>query len=211
MILRTGTRGDEVIKLQRRLGIKDDGIFGKDTRKAVIAFQKSVGLHPDGIVGKNTQAALSVDGKTEDRINAFLATISYAEGTDRYGNQKGYDVIVGGSLMDSYADHPRKLVRLNSYGISSTAAGRYQILARYYDAYKKSLNLPDFSPRSQDAIAIQMIKEQRAWEDVKAGRIEEAIKKVSNIWASFPNAGYGQREVAMYKLVDFYNSQLGLA
>ena len=31
-----------------------DGVFGKNTRNAVIAFQGSKGLIPDGIVGINT-------------------------------------------------------------------------------------------------------------------------------------------------------------
>lgn len=213
MLLKYGSRGSEVKELQRQLGVASDGIFGGDTKSAVIRFQESVGLSPDGMVGKNTRAALLAENKSDvsgnQRVRAFLDTISHAEGTDRYGDQDGYDVIVGGSLMSGYDDHPRKLVKLSSYGVSSTAAGRYQILSRYYDAYKKTLNLPDFSPQSQDAIAIQMIKEQGAWGDVKEGRIESAIRKVSNIWASFPNAGYGQREVKMDKLVEFYYSKLG--
>ena len=125
--------------------------------------------------------------------------IATAEGTAKLGDN-GYNVLVGGSLFTGYADHPRKAVYLPKYKIKSTAAGRYQILSKYYDSYKKLLKLKDFSPASQDAIAIQMIKEQHALEDVDEGRIEAAIKKVSNIWASMPGAGYGQREVAIASL-----------
>lgn len=124
---------------------------------------------------------------------AFLAMIAVSEGTKGHGDD-GYNVIVGGELFSSYADHPRKLVVLNKRGLKSTAAGRYQLLARYYDAYKKQLNLPDFSPASQDAIAIQQIKERKALDDVDAGRFELAVKKCRNIWASLPGAGYGQHE-----------------
>ncbi len=130
---------------------------------------------------------------------AFLTMIATAEGTAHLGDN-GYNVVVGGSLFTGYADHPRKAVYLPKYKIKSTAAGRYQILSKYYDSYKKLLKLKDFSPENQDAIAIQMIKEQHALEDVDAGRIEAAIKKVSNIWASMPGAGYGQREVAIASL-----------
>ena len=130
---------------------------------------------------------------------AFLTMIAIAEGTAKLGDN-GYNVLVGGSLFTGYADHPRKAVYLPKYKIKSTAAGRYQILSKYYDSYKKLLKLKDFSPASQDAIAIQMIKEQHALEDVDEGRIEAAIKKVSNIWASMPGAGYGQREVAIASL-----------
>ena len=130
---------------------------------------------------------------------AFLTMIATAEGTAHLGDN-GYNVVVGGSLFTGYADHPRKAVYLPKYKIKSTAAGRYQILSRYYTFYKKLLKLKDFSPASQDAIAIQMIKEQGALQDVDEGRVDAAIKKVSNIWASMPGAGYGQREVAIASL-----------
>lgn len=45
----------------KRAGFLDgeiDGIFGSDTRNAVIAFQKAASLSPDGIVGPKTYAAL---------------------------------------------------------------------------------------------------------------------------------------------------------
>jgi len=125
---------------------------------------------------------------------AFLDMIAESEGTTRIGDQDGYNVIVGGTMFDGYADHPRKLVVLNKKGLKSTAAGRYQLLSRYYDAYRKSLKLRDFSPASQDAIAIQQIKECRALEDVDAGRFDIAVKKCARIWASLPGAGYGQHE-----------------
>lgn len=134
---------------------------------------------------------------------AFLDMIAFSEGTDN-GKQatkdRGYDVIVGGSLFKSYADHPRKKIFIPQWKVYSTAAGRYQILARYYDAYKKTLRLPDFSPDSQDRIALQMIKEQKALDDVRFGRFESAVAKCRNIWASLPGAGYGQHEHKIDKL-----------
>jgi muramidase (phage lysozyme) len=39
-----------------------------------------------------------------------------------------------------------------------------------------------------------LIKERGALADVKVGRIVDAIAKCRNIWASFPGAGYNQRE-----------------
>jgi lysozyme len=134
--------------------------------------------------------------------NAFLSAIAKAEGTYGRGDD-GYNVLVGGTLFYGYDDHPRKLVKLNDR-LSSTAAGRYQLLKRYYDAYKKQLKLDDFSPASQDAIAIQQIKECKALDDVDAGRIAEAIKKCARIWASLPGSGYGQREVPLDKLISVF-------
>jgi len=83
-------------------------------------------------------------------------------------------------------------------------------LARYYTAYKNLLHLPDFSPASQDAIAVRLIKEQQALDDVEAGRFNEAVKKCANIWASLPGAGYGQHENQLTDLRTAYVSAGGL-
>jgi len=124
---------------------------------------------------------------------AFLDMIAVAEGTKGLGDD-GYNVLVGGTLFHSYHDHPRRRVWVEKILKHSTAAGRYQILKRYFDAYKEKLGLPDFSPESQDKIAMEMIRECRALDDIDAGRLDEAIEKCRSRWASFPGAGYGQPE-----------------
>ena len=94
---------------------------------------------------------------------AFLDMLAWSEGTDN-GRQKtrnhGYDVIVGGELFTDYSDHPRKLVTLNPK-LKSTGAGRYQLFSRWWDVPTAS-SLPErLSPKSQDAVALQQIKERR--------------------------------------------------
>lgn len=134
--------------------------------------------------------------ETNNQRKAFLDMLAWSEGTDKKGqptNNRGYDVIVGGSLFTDYSDHPRKLVTLNPK-LKSTAAGRYQLLSRWWDAYRKQLGLKDFSPASQDAVALQQIKERRALELIDSGDIRQAIDRCSNIWASLPGSGYGQFE-----------------
>lgn len=141
---------------------------------------------------------------------AFLDMLAWSEGTSRVaGSDRGYNVLVGGKLFTSYADHPRILVDLPKLGIKSSAAGRYQLLAKYFDAYKRLLGLPDFSPASQDAIALRQIREQRADDDVRAGRITDAIAKCRNIWASLPGAGYGQHENSLAALLGQYKAAGG--
>ncbi|WP_313758997.1 glycoside hydrolase family 24 protein [Atlantibacter hermannii] len=127
---------------------------------------------------------------------AFLDMLAWSEIGEKLlkASDNGYNVIVGGTLFTSYADHPRKLVDLPRLKIKSTAAGRYQLLSRYWDAYRKQLGLKDFSPASQDAVALQQIKERRALELIDSGNIRQAIARCSNIWASLPGAGYGQYE-----------------
>ncbi|WP_374729583.1 glycoside hydrolase family 24 protein [Caballeronia choica] len=115
-------------------------------------------------------------------VCAFFDMLAISKGTSiDPDSDDGYNVIVGGALFIGYADHPRRLVQLPRLGIASTAAGRYQLLARYFDAYKKQLGLHDFSPMSQDRIAIQQIRERRALDDIVSGRLESAVTKCSNI------------------------------
>lgn len=144
---------------------------------------------------------------------AFLDTLAYSEGTDKPGQptkDRGYDVLVGGGLFTGYADHPRKLIDLPRLGIKSTAAGRYQILARYFDVYKAQLKLPDFSPHSQDLIAIQLIRECKALDDIDAGRIADALGKCKSRWASLPGAGYGQHEHKLDTLIAVFKRRGGI-
>lgn len=144
---------------------------------------------------------------------AFLDMIAWSEGTDhprQKSKDRGYDVIVGGELFTSYRDHPRRVVTLPRLGIKSTAAGRYQLLARFWPHYRDLLELDDFGPYSQDLVAIQLIREQRAIGDVKAGRVVPAIEKCRNIWASLPGAGYGQHEHKLEALLAEYRRAGGL-
>lgn len=59
-MLRKGSQGPDVKRLQKLLGITVDGAFGPNTEKAVIKFQQANGLKPDGLVGPKTWTALGV-------------------------------------------------------------------------------------------------------------------------------------------------------
>ena len=61
MILKEGSRGEEVKKLQTSLNLKADGIFGSQTKSKVIEFQKENKLTPDGIVGPKTWEMIGLD------------------------------------------------------------------------------------------------------------------------------------------------------
>lgn len=124
-------------------------------------------------------------------------------------SDNGYNVIVGGSLFHDYSDHPRILVEIRA-GLKSTAAGRYQLLSKYFDPYALQLGLHDFSPLSQDKIALQQIKERRAIPLIEAGNFNAAVDCCKNIWASLPNAGYGQHQNDIASLRKAYQQAGGL-
>jgi len=54
MLLKVGSKGDDVKKVQAKLGLTADGVFGAGTSKAVKDWQKANGLAADGIVGDGT-------------------------------------------------------------------------------------------------------------------------------------------------------------
>lgn len=146
-------------------------------------------------------------------VAAFLDMIAFSEGTDN-GRQptkdRGYDVLVGGSLFHSYADHPRKLVPLPTLHIKSTAAGRYQLLSKYFDHYSKELKTTGFGPEVQDKIALRQIRERGALPAIEAGDFVKAVTLVRNIWASLPGAGYGQHEHKLPDLAAVYQRKGGV-
>lgn len=53
-VYKRGSTGEQVKQIQKALGIKADGIFGKGTEDAVKKFQKDNGLTVDGKVGSKT-------------------------------------------------------------------------------------------------------------------------------------------------------------
>ncbi|MDN7454850.1 glycoside hydrolase family 24 protein [Burkholderia cenocepacia] len=124
----------------------------------------------------------------------------------------GYNVLVGSTparplLFSSYAVHPN--VRNRQIPVPSTAAGRYQILFRWWRIYQAQMKLPDFGPVSQDRYALQQLREHGALPLIDAGRFREAVAKVSNVWASLPGAGYGQHENDIERLLAAYQSAGG--
>jgi len=144
-------------------------------------------------------------------LNAFLDMIGYSEGTVHIpGSDDGYLTIVGSTrknpiLMSGYKDHPRRVIDLG-HGLKSTAAGKYQILQRNYDAYKEHLGLSDFSPQSQDKIAIHLLYECKAIKLILAGQFAKAVHACRSRWASLPGSPHGQHTNEIDGLIAVYRS-----
>ena len=62
MLLKLGSTGEDVVKLQNKLGVDPIGKFGPKTEAAVKAWQSNHGLTADGIVGDGTWVKLFNEG-----------------------------------------------------------------------------------------------------------------------------------------------------
>jgi spore cortex-lytic enzyme len=115
--IKYGSRGNDVKTVQSKLknwgyysgGI--DGVFGSETKKALVSFQKKNGLTADGIVGSKTLSALglSTSGATSTGQNStssnneyLLARIISAEAR---GEPYSGQVAVGAVVLNR-VDHP---------------------------------------------------------------------------------------------------------
>lgn len=127
-------------------------------------------------------------------LKAFLLLIRECEGTsDSNGYRRRHNGNRSiGVLFDSFEKHPCVLIRETN----SSAAGAYQIVCSTWKSLQALLKLKDFSPPSQDAAAIQLLKWRRAYDDVIAGRFEAAIKKCRNEWTSLPGATQQKKTLA---------------
>lgn len=155
-------------------------------------------------------------------IAAFLGMIRQAEGTASGSNP--YAVCYGyRHTIQDFSDHPAitgewrgerlpDAMCINAGfgpGCVSTAAGAYQIIKPTWLKMQAALSLPDFGPDSQDAAAVELIRRRAALEDVKAGRITDAITKCRNEWASLPGNYAKQGQRSQETLVAWYEQNGG--
>lgn len=150
------------------------------------------------------------DFLTNGNVQAFLQTIRWSEGTSE---ADGYNYLFGSSphntlRFSNYSKHPNNLQTHN--GISSTAAGAYQILFKTWQIIQNLLKLPDFSPHSQDIAAIDLISGQDSLMLIVNGHFTEAIQRCSTIWASFPGNDYNQPEHKIAALKAVYTANKGI-
>jgi putative chitinase len=68
MVLKVGSEGADVKKLQEKLGVEAIGKFGPKTEAAVKAWQKANGLKDDGIVGDATWSKLFGESKPKAEV-----------------------------------------------------------------------------------------------------------------------------------------------
>lgn len=174
-------------------------------------------------------AFITADQAGGQNFVAMLDMIAWSEGTSRFhgidasnglDSDNGYRVLVGSILATTnhpevlhtfgdYSRHPNMLVTLSNT-LSSTAAGRYQILYRWWSAYQAKLRLTDFSPMSQDLYALNIMREQGAFQFIRVGAFAQAVACISDQWASLAGSQYGQHTNTMDDLQLAYTNAGGV-
>lgn len=152
-----------------------------------------------GFVKVSKMRTVTAADMRNENVQAMLRVIRNGEGT---ADDNGYRRIFGGQLFSGWADHPRVTVKKSGY--TSSAAGAYQMLISTWDETRATMGLRDFSPASQDMAAVGRIAARGALEDVKAGRFEQAVKKIAREWASLPGSPYGQPVISMERAKSVY-------
>lgn len=118
------------------------------------------------------------------QISAFLAVIRAGESSNNYG------ALVGGGSFTDFSHHPAtppitfKGV-INADGTPSHAAGAYQFQPGTWGQLASALHLADFGPASQDAGAIQLLRQRGAYDDIVMGDISSAVGKLQTEWQMF--------------------------
>ena len=106
-----GSRSEEVRQIQKKLknwGYYEgqiDGIFGSETKKAVIAFQKKNGLTADGIAGKNTLAAMGIYGADDTGNSSDYNLLARIISAEARGEPYMGQVAVGAVVLNR-VEHP---------------------------------------------------------------------------------------------------------
>jgi murein L,D-transpeptidase YcbB/YkuD len=80
MILKLGSKGPQVEKLQIFLGLPSSGIFEKSVESALIRWQKNNGLEDDGIAGPNTLKKMGI--LMEEDIQKMYGNFGYPVWTE---------------------------------------------------------------------------------------------------------------------------------
>ena len=154
---------------------------------------------PDQSASDSAAAAVI---SANDPVGAFLAVIRQFE------SHNDYSILYGGGHFSDFSKHPRVAVPINIPGYGSkksTAAGAYQINAPTYDDFAPRLGISDFSPASQDRIAVAILQQCGAYDAIIAGDVQTAFALASKRWASLPYSTAGQNPQTIAKAQSLYD------
>lgn len=138
----------------------------------------------------SSSSATTAAPSSGDQWDRWGKVISFAEGTS---GENGYTTMFTGSQFTDTSRHPRQINRGGGY--SSDAAGKYQFLSTTWDGAKQALNLPDFSPASQEKAGRYLAENRGLDVNAEIRNIDDfraQIDKIAPEWAGLPYSGKGK-------------------
>lgn len=130
----------------------------------------------------NEANKLSKDvGLSNDELNvrAFLGTITRLEGA-------AYNKRIGGSTFEGNQHPGGQRLRFGKDYRYVSPAGAYQFTEETAIEFQRKAGVDDFSPLSQDAMAVTLIKEKKALNFIKSGDLKSAFNRLNKRWSSMP-------------------------
>lgn len=161
------------------------------------------------VEGGGTTVSQTGSGAADQTAWGRLAkVIKTGEGTV---GDAGYTTMFTGARFSDTSRHPRQINRSGS--LASDAAGAYQFLSTTWDGARSALNLPDFSPASQEKAGRYLAQKRGINPDAVYNTKQElaqALDKIAPEWASMPTlrtgtSYYGQGGISLDQAWKIYN------
>lgn len=176
-ILKRGMSGAPVKRVQEKLGLEADGIFGPGTEQAVRDAQKQHGLAVDGIAGPDTFMALGLPelvllrvGSRGDAVKQLQQDLGTgADGIFGKGTKKAVmDFQTAQGLTADGMAGPATLSKMNSFAATVTEEAVKKVEVRADEVHFESEALPEI--KGTEAVASaepEAAPEKSIWGKVK--------------------------------------------
>lgn len=146
---------------------------------------RDIAQHVDPLTQYQPVDPFGVDPMTaHNNVEAFVDTIIAVEAGGRYDVIAGFPTYPDARFSD-FSEHPYVLDPTREKYVGTTASGGGQFVKRTWIEARDALGLQDFSPVSQRAAIVFLIKRRGALADVEAGRFDAAIGKLQLEWEAF--------------------------
>lgn len=169
------------------------------TIRALSPLPGPIGISPPSTGAKGNKARDAAQARLNQNkeyvknanVKAFIGAIATAEGGDynlKYGGVRGKKNDQW--QFSDYGTHPGA----GADG-KTTAAGMYQINKSTWKEMGDKMGLSDFSPDTQDLLAVEILRTIHVIDSIVAGDIISALKSASRRWAALPQ---GPNEAGRY-------------
>lgn len=137
-----------------------------------------------GLIFWQRQTIMSFTITDDEALNnrnvvAFLRAIRAGESSQ---GPDAYSMLVYGGSFSDFSTHPKVFKPIPGSTLKTSAAGAYQITYTTWLWLKVLANVNDFTPASQDKMAVAYLRKLGALQDLLDGNYAAAIDKCRDVW-----------------------------